>query len=380
MATWSDDATLYFLSLVEQFPTLWDTGRDDYSNNPKKQALWERVAKEMTAKYPAHGPYNVEVLKTLFANKRRTFRKEKKKVSDTKSGQALAECYSGKWKFYRAMKFLEGINQPAHRFVSGARSAQGMVDELGDLSNADEVPDSVCEIQQESTQPRDEAAEARSSVTEVVRNALVSAVAALALDGQCTPSTSTEALDGNQADSGTCSPTTNAEVTESTEVRNGNVSSAFNATDLETADVDEAVQTDECSFLPTYPRCSTPPTDYAPQLDVSAASDLATDEDDEIVQHADVNEAEHSTFVVSEASIPEEPVNVDLVSEAKYLVFGSCLMVLFERCCSCQAVCRVQKEIDGSLLRATCPLQHVWLWESQPLLKGKAVGNILLAA
>lgn len=66
----------------------------------------------------------------------------------------------------------------------------------------------------------------------------MSAVAALALDGQCTPSTSAEALDGNQADSGTCSPTTNAEVTESTEVRNGNVSSAFNATDLETADVD----------------------------------------------------------------------------------------------------------------------------------------------
>ncbi|KAH7969027.1 hypothetical protein HPB52_013699 [Rhipicephalus sanguineus] len=57
----------------------------------------------------------------------------------------------------------------------------------------------------------------------------------------CTPSTSTEALDGNQADSGTCSPTTNAEVTESTEVGNGNVSSAFNATDLETADVDGAI-------------------------------------------------------------------------------------------------------------------------------------------
>ncbi|KAL1477349.1 hypothetical protein MTO96_035800 [Rhipicephalus appendiculatus] len=170
MATRSYDATLYFLSLVEQFPTLWDTGRDDYSNNPKKQALWERVAKEMAAKYPAHGPYNVEALKTLFANKRRTFRKEEKKVSDTKSDQALAECYSGKWKFFRAMKFLEGINQPTHRFVSGTRSAQGMVDELGDLSNADEAPDSVGELQQESTQPpRDEAAEAESSDREVGR-------------------------------------------------------------------------------------------------------------------------------------------------------------------------------------------------------------------
>ncbi|KAL1446504.1 hypothetical protein MTO96_028814 [Rhipicephalus appendiculatus] len=230
------------------------------------------------------------------------------------------------------------------------------------------------------------------------------------------------------------SPMTNAEVTELTEsstsdaeAGDSDVSSAFNATDLGTADVDDgicntacptcghritetaskfsqvyipnasankgtmtagllkssAVQTEESSFPSTHPRSSTPVMDYAPQLDISVASecsDMASDEDDEIIQHADVNEAD-STFAVSEASNPEEPVSEDAVSEAKYLVFDSCLMALFERCRSCQAVCRVQKETDGSLLRitATCPLQHVWSWESQPVLNRKAVGNILLA-
>ncbi|KAL1485730.1 hypothetical protein MTO96_031774, partial [Rhipicephalus appendiculatus] len=44
------------------------------------------------------------------------------------------------------------------------------VDELGDLSNADEVPDSVCELQQESTQPpRDEAAEAEDVASQRFR-------------------------------------------------------------------------------------------------------------------------------------------------------------------------------------------------------------------
>ncbi|KAL1480986.1 hypothetical protein MTO96_050569, partial [Rhipicephalus appendiculatus] len=223
----------------------------------------------------------------------------------------------------------------------------------------------------------------------VVRNALASAEAALASDGQCTPSTTTEALDGNQAYSGMRSPMTNAEVTELTEsstsdaeAGDSDVSSAFNAADLGTADVD-AVQTEESSFPSTHPRSSTPVMDYAPQLDISVASecsDMASDEDDEIIQHADVNEAD-STFAVSEASNPEEPVSEDAVSEAKYLVFDSCLMALFERCRSCQTVCRVQKETDGSLLRitATCPLQYVWSWESQPVLNRKAVGNILLA-
>ncbi|KAL1466952.1 hypothetical protein MTO96_042406 [Rhipicephalus appendiculatus] len=186
----------------------------------------------------------------------------------------------------------------------------------------------------------------------VVRNALASAEAALASDGQCTPSTTTEALDGNQAYSGMRSPMTNAEVTELTEsstsdaeAGDSDVSSAFNATDLGTADVD-AVQTEESSFPSTHPRSSTPVMDYAPQLDISVASecsDMASDEDDEIIQRADVNEAD-SIFAVSEAS-------------------------------------KVQKETDGSLLRitATCPLQHVWSWESQPVLNRKAVGNILLA-
>ncbi|KAL3206254.1 hypothetical protein MRX96_040297 [Rhipicephalus microplus] len=66
------------------------------------------------------------------------------------------------------------------------------------------------------------------------------------MDKQCTPSTTTEALDSNQADKGKCSPMMNGEGTEMTnsstseaETGDSNVSGSFNATDLGTADVDD---------------------------------------------------------------------------------------------------------------------------------------------
>ncbi|KAK8772549.1 hypothetical protein V5799_024207 [Amblyomma americanum] len=58
-ASWSDDATFYFLALVQQFPTLWDSSRDDFLMCPKKEHLWHSICKQMSSEHPAHGPYSV---------------------------------------------------------------------------------------------------------------------------------------------------------------------------------------------------------------------------------------------------------------------------------------------------------------------------------
>ncbi|KAL1471119.1 hypothetical protein MTO96_040094, partial [Rhipicephalus appendiculatus] len=58
MSTWGEEATLYFLSLVEYYPELWHPSTVDYSDSQKKQKLWSRIAEDMTALYPGCGPHN----------------------------------------------------------------------------------------------------------------------------------------------------------------------------------------------------------------------------------------------------------------------------------------------------------------------------------
>lgn len=58
MATWNDDQVLYFVALVQQFPALWDSSRNEYNDTFKKRALWNNIVEEMNAKYPENGPYD----------------------------------------------------------------------------------------------------------------------------------------------------------------------------------------------------------------------------------------------------------------------------------------------------------------------------------
>ncbi|KAH9372224.1 hypothetical protein HPB48_003431 [Haemaphysalis longicornis] len=128
MAEWNDDQVRYFVSLVEQFPTLWDSSRSDFCDSMKKRSIWGNIVDEMSLRYPENGPYTPDGLKGVFSNKRCTFRKERKKVRKTTSGQPASECYAGKWAFYSAMQFLDAVPEPNHRISSGdycssARSA-----------------------------------------------------------------------------------------------------------------------------------------------------------------------------------------------------------------------------------------------------------------
>lgn len=54
-----DEATFFFLSLVEQFPALWDMSSEDYSRSHLKNSIWQQIGAEMGARYPQFAPYSV---------------------------------------------------------------------------------------------------------------------------------------------------------------------------------------------------------------------------------------------------------------------------------------------------------------------------------
>ncbi|KAG0421233.1 hypothetical protein HPB47_002866, partial [Ixodes persulcatus] len=69
--------------------------------------------------------------------------------------------------------------------------------------------------------------------------------------------------------------------------------------------------------------------------------------------------------------------------QKKYIVFHNSLMRLLQRCLRCGATnCDVRLSFSGSFMRATvaCPKQHKEVWCSQPLVEGKALGNILFCS
>jgi hypothetical protein len=84
----------------------------------------------------------------------------------------------------------------------------------------------------------------------------------------------------------------------------------------------------------------------------------------------------------TEKNIPKEAVN-----ESKFMVFSSCLELLFKMLV-CQ-ICHspfdfddVRKHVDGSALTVsfTCLNNHSYSWKSQPSIGKQPVGNILLTA
>lgn len=62
----SDEATFHLLSLVEQYPCLWDTGSADYSKTNLKTSVWEHIGMEMMERFPQFGPYSAGE-RTFFA-------------------------------------------------------------------------------------------------------------------------------------------------------------------------------------------------------------------------------------------------------------------------------------------------------------------------
>ena len=69
--------------------------------------------------------------------------------------------------------------------------------------------------------------------------------------------------------------------------------------------------------------------------------------------------------------------------EKKIIVFDSCLSKLLKRCPECgDVIAQCERKTSGSMLsvQLTCHSGHVINWDSQPVVKRKPLGNLLLAA
>ena len=71
-----------------------------------------------------------------------------------------------------------------------------------------------------------------------------------------------------------------------------------------------------------------------------------------------------------------------MTKDRKFLVFKSQVMQLFQRCHRCGLEVKLETSIRGTLLvvNGTCPDGHVLQWQSQPMIRGMAAGNLLLSA
>ncbi|XP_029833166.2 uncharacterized protein LOC115317647 [Ixodes scapularis] len=155
----SDEATIFFISLVEHLPALWDTTVSEYANSLLKCTLWQQVADKMEDRFPECGPYVPDALRLFFTNKRRTYRTEKKKLGAPKNGQASGECYRGRWKFFHCLTFLDAAKPVGARTYSEAFEAaepEAVESEASPEQNAEQEVDQDAEQDagiEESPQP-----------------------------------------------------------------------------------------------------------------------------------------------------------------------------------------------------------------------------------
>ena len=79
---------------------------------------------------------------------------------------------------------------------------------------------------------------------------------------------------------------------------------------------------------------------------------------------------------------PELREQLGMAEERKFIVFESQLMLLMKRCRVCGLDMELKTSIRGTLLVVSgiCPDGHVLDWQSQPMVRGMAAGNLLLSA
>ena len=95
-------------------------------------------------------------------------------------------------------------------------------------------------------------------------------------------------------------------------------------------------------------------------------------------EESDEDEEEEVSMAVPSKLKPQTPQN-----DSKFLVFMEQLDELLHRCPTCGAVVsKRETSTRGSQLCVTlkCKNGHIKFWKSQPMLKGMAAGNLLLAS
>ena len=127
---------------------------------------------------------------------------------------------------------------------------------------------------------------------------------------------------------------------------------------------EEVMSSDEVD--PSHEQKITP--DNSPQKDPS----YVPLKNDEMSDHSNSSESE-----------TEDSKSVNPQDDVKFLVFKQELAKLFKRCPECGAGIRKKYEsTQGSQLLVTlkCINGHTYFWNSQPMIKGMAAGNLLMSS
>ncbi|XP_070548761.1 uncharacterized protein [Ptychodera flava] len=112
-------------------------------------------------------------------------------------------------------------------------------------------------------------------------------------------------------------------------------------------------------------------------LNVSMSS--IVDADDSFTAESDSDESESGKTIDDSEGEHEK----DFLGDRKFIVFESCLDILFKRCSECgEIVTEVSRSTNGSMLtvKMTCIRSHNVIWRSQPIINRMSVGNLLMAA
>jgi hypothetical protein len=104
------EATLAFIEAYRSLPELWDTENRHYSNRVKKAAAYDNLIEKLKVLEPDAS--RESVVKKI-NNLRSTFRKELKKVNDSKrSGTSADDLYVPSLWYYNELLFLVGQETP----------------------------------------------------------------------------------------------------------------------------------------------------------------------------------------------------------------------------------------------------------------------------
>jgi hypothetical protein len=104
------EATLAFIEAYRSLPELWDTENSHYSNRVKKAAAYDTLIEKLKVLEPDAS--RESVVKKI-NNLRSTFRKELKKVNDSKrSGTSADDLYIPSLWYYNELLFLVDQETP----------------------------------------------------------------------------------------------------------------------------------------------------------------------------------------------------------------------------------------------------------------------------
>ncbi|XP_077298565.1 uncharacterized protein LOC143919879 [Arctopsyche grandis] len=135
---WTNEKIIKFIQAIETYTFLWDSSHNDYKNRNKKHDATQELAQSFNCD-------STEVMrkwKIILAQ----YRREKKKISDSKSsGSGISDKYKPKWFAYAYLNFFHGRDEP--------NASMNSQDEINDQLIQDIQDGTVNEDQESQERP-----------------------------------------------------------------------------------------------------------------------------------------------------------------------------------------------------------------------------------